>query len=255
MDDAKTIVLVLQNYFTDIRQTDPEAPVISRYAYGNDYHEVVRSKLQLLLSTIQDLLPGTKGLIFTDSSPILEKAWSVRAGLGWIGKNSLLISPEHGSFCFIGGILLNADLGSFSATMPADLCGNCSLCLEACPTKALVAPRILDARRCIAYQTIELKDAPDISLAGRFMNRVYGCDICQEVCPWNRNARRHTEETFHPSPELMDLSAEKWFRMNPALFEKLFSGSPVRRAGFEKLKRNLEFLTIKSAANDRGETI
>jgi epoxyqueuosine reductase len=242
LEGAKTIVLVLQNYYTTSTQTDPAAPVISRYAYGKDYHVVIKEKLQLLYRFIQEQIPDGRGHIFCDSAPIPEKAWASRAGLGWIGKNTLLISPVHGSFCFIGGIVLDITLPESPIQILTDQCGNCSLCMDACPTQALTAPRVLNATRCISYQTAESKDEPDVSLSGKFRNRVYGCDICQEVCPWNRNAKEHTEIQLIASPALMNLTAAQWQEMNPALFDELFQGSPVKRRGFEKFSKNILFL-------------
>jgi len=250
MEGALTLILVTQNYFTPVRQTDPAAPVLSRYAYGKDYHEVVKSKLRSLLTFIQEIIPGSKGRIFTDSSPILEKAWASRAGLGWIGKNTLLISPEAGSFFFLGGILLDREIPGTAPSLPEDRCGTCTLCLEACPTGALIAPRVLDARRCISYQTIEKKDGPDGVLKGRFRNRVFGCDICQEVCPWNRKALLHNEEAFLLSPELEHLTAAEWESMDQTLFSRLFSGTPVMRAGYEKMRRNIDFLLSHQPADE-----
>ena len=243
-ENAQTIIIVLHNYFTHTRQTDPAAPVISKYAYGNDYHEVVKGKLNHLLHHITGIIPGCHGQIFVDSSPIPEKAWARKAGLGWIGKNTLLISPENGSFCFIGGIVLDTKLPDYPVQLLPDHCGDCSLCLDACPTQALAAPRVLDANRCISYQTVECKDGPDVNLSGKFRNRVFGCDICQEVCPWNRKAKEHTENQFNPSPGLLELTASQWNEMDSTLFNELFQASPIKRTGFKRLRKNIEFLKI-----------
>jgi epoxyqueuosine reductase len=242
LENAKTIIIVLQNYFTHTAQTDPAAPVISRYAFGKDYHVIVKEKLNHLLQTIKECIPDCNGRVFTDSAPIPEKAWARKAGLGWIGKNTLLISPTHGSFYFIGGIILDAKLPEYPIQTMSDQCGTCSLCMDACPTQALIAPRVLDAKRCISYQTVELKNGPDVNLSGKFMNRVFGCDICQEVCPWNNKAKEHTESMFNPSPDLMNMTAVQWEKMDKTQFDSLFQESPVKRTGFEKLKKNIVFL-------------
>jgi epoxyqueuosine reductase len=242
VDNAKTVIVVLQNYFTSIRQTSPEAPVISRYAYGTDYHQVMQAKLQKLLQFIRTELPNCSGRVFVDSAPLLEKAWARRAGLGWIGKNSLLISPHHGTFFFIGEIILDAELQYDETLDSFDHCGSCTLCMEACPTQAIVSPRVIDARLCVAYQTIEHSEGPDENLRGTFRNRVFGCDICQEVCPWSNIAREHEEPYFLPSSALLNLTVDEWDLMDEALFNKLFHNSAVNRTGYQKLKRNIRFL-------------
>jgi epoxyqueuosine reductase len=242
LENAKSIIIVLHNYFTHTRQTDPAAPVISRYAFGKDYHEVIKLKLNHLLKYLTEFFPDCNGRVFVDSTPIPEKAWARKAGLGWIGKNTLLISPVHGSFSFIGGIILDIKLPGYPEQALPDQCGTCSLCLDACPTKAITAPRVLDANRCISYQTVELKDEPDVNLSGKFRNRVFGCDICQEVCPWNRKAKENSEIQFNPSPDLINLTSAGWEQMDITLFNELFQGSPVKRSGFEKLKKNILFL-------------
>jgi epoxyqueuosine reductase len=242
LENAKTIIIVLHNYFTHTRQTDPAAPVISGYAFGKDYHEVIKLKLFHLLDFIREIFPDCTGRVFVDSAPITEKAWARKAGLGWIGKNTLLISPDHGSFCFIGGIVLDTELPEFPIQIIPDQCGNCTLCMDACPTQAIEAPRLLNATRCISYQTVELKDGPDTNLTGKFRNRVYGCDICQDICPWNTNAKEHTEIQFNPSPALMNLTSAQWEQMDLTLFDELFQESPVKRRGFEKLRKNIVFL-------------
>jgi epoxyqueuosine reductase len=242
--NAKTIVIVLQNYFTTLHQTDPEAPVLSKYSFGTDYHLVIKEKIQKLFQFIREEIPGCSGRIFVDSAPILEKALARRAGLGWIGKNSLLISPVHGSFVFIGEIILDTELSYDPIQEIRDHCRNCTLCLEACPTHALKGNRMVDVPLCIAYQTIENHEGPDIALRGSFRNRVFGCDICQDVCPWNQKAVPHEEPAFNPSPALLNLTASEWAGMDENLFQKLFYNSPVKRAGFEKLKKNIDFVNF-----------
>lgn len=242
VENAKTVVVVLQNYYTRIVQSDPKAPVISKYAYGKDYHLVMKSKLRHLLNFIDHEIKPCSGRIFVDSAPVLERVWARRAGLGWIGKNSNLISPVHGSFVFIGELILDTELPYDKPAEVNDRCGNCSKCLDACPVKAIVSHRTVNASLCISYQTIERKGDPDEKLKGEFSNRVFGCDICQDVCPWNRKSVEHKETGFDPSPALLKLSAPEWAVMDLALFNELFRNSPLQRTGFEKLKKNLDFL-------------
>jgi epoxyqueuosine reductase len=241
-ENAKTIVVVLLNYFPAQTQTDPEAPVISKYAYGTDYHFVLKDKLQKLHSFIQTEIKPCNGRPFVDSAPVLERAWARRAGLGWIGKNSNLISVTHGSFLFIGELMLDAELPYDRPKLVRDHCGTCTRCIDACPTKAIVANRVVDARKCISYQTIELKGSLDENLKGQFENRVFGCDICQDVCPWNLKSEPHNEPEFEPGPKLLQLSKQEWFQMEQPLFTELFKKSAVKRTGFSGLKRNLQFI-------------
>jgi epoxyqueuosine reductase len=241
-ENAKTIIIVLQNYFPIETQKDKEAPVLSKYAYGTDYHFVMKDKLKKLLQFIQDEIQPCKGRPFVDSAPVLEKAWARKAGLGWIGKNSNLISVEHGSFFFIGELILDIDLPYDKPESVRDNCGKCTKCIDACPTKAIIADRVVDARKCISYQTIELNDELDENLKGQFENRVFGCDICQDVCPWNLKSTPHSEPGFEPHPKLLQLTSKDWDQMERPLFNELFKNSAVKRTGFNGLKRNIEFL-------------
>ena len=245
---AKTIIVVLQNYFPKAKQKDKDAPVISKYAYGTDYHFVMRNKLKKLLVFIQNEIENCKGRPFVDSAPVLERAWAKRAGLGWIGKNSNLISMTHGSFFFIGELVLDTELPYDEPNLVRDRCGNCTHCIDACPTKAIISDRTVDARKCISYQTIELKGELDNNLRGQFENRVFGCDICQDVCPWNLKSKPHHESNFEPNPKLMELSVKEWFDIQKPLFDDLFKNSAVKRTGFPGLRRNLKF--IQSEKND-----
>ncbi len=250
-DNAKTILIVLQNYFPSEAQKDSSAPVLSKYAYGTDYHFVLKDKLRKLLKFIQKEIHTCNGRPFVDSAPVLERAWAKRAGLGWIGKNSNLISVEHGSFFFIGELLLDIELPYDSPKQVTDHCGKCTRCIDACPTKAIVADKIVDARKCISYQTIELKGELDSDLKEKFENRVFGCDICQDVCPWNLKSQPHNEPGFIPANQLLSLNRNEWYQMDQTLFKVLFKNSAVKRAGFQGLKRNLDF--IQSA--NHGEEI
>ncbi|MGC9353076.1 MAG: tRNA epoxyqueuosine(34) reductase QueG [Mariniphaga sp.] len=248
-ENAKTVIVVLQNYFPKATQKDPEAPVLSKYAYGTDYHFVMKGKLRKLLAFIQEQTGPCNARPFVDSAPVLERAWARRAGLGWVGKNSNLISVEHGSFFFIGELILDIELPYDHPKQVTDHCGTCTRCIDACPTKAIVANRVVDARKCISYQTIELKDELDENLKGQFENRVFGCDICQDICPWNLKSTPHNEECFTPHPKLPELSKHDWHQMERPLFNDLFKNSAVKRAGFKGLKRNLEFIQPETNHN------
>ena len=241
-DDAKTIIVVLLNYYPDKTQEDPTAPVLSKYAYGTDYHFILKNKLRELLGFINKEIAPCSGRAFADSAPVLERAWARKAGLGWIGKNSNLISLHHGSFFFIGELILNIELPYDTSKTITDHCGRCTKCIDACPTKAIIADRVVDARKCISYQTIEVKGELEETLKGRFENRVFGCDICQDVCPWNLNPEPHNEPGFEPHPKLLQLKKEEWENMDRTLFNELFRNSAVKRAGYKGLLRNLEFI-------------
>jgi len=245
IEGAKTIIVVLQNYYPKETQTDKTSPVLSKYAYGTDYHFVLKEKLKGLLQFIQNEVVACNGFPFVDSAPVLERAWAKRAGMGWIGKNSNLISVEHGSFFFIGELILDVELPFDKPKLVTDHCGKCTRCIDACPTKAIVANRIIDARLCISYQTIELKGELDENLRGRFENRVFGCDICQDVCPWNLKSENNNEPKFIPNPQLLKLTVDEWRRMKKPLFDQLFKKSAVKRTGFTGIKRNLRFIDFE----------
>ena len=240
VENSKTVISVLLNYFPSAKQADPEAPVLSKYAFGTDYHFVMKDKLNTLLKFIQDEISPCEGRCFVDSAPVLDRAWAARAGLGWIGKNTNLISTEHGSFFFIGELIIDLELPA-EKKLVRNHCGNCTRCIDACPTQALT-PFVLDARKCISYQTIENRGEIDASLKGKFENRVFGCDICQDVCPWNLKSEVHHEPAFVPELELMNLTKEEWIGLDKERFNNLFRNSAVKRTRFEGLKRNLKFL-------------
>ncbi len=241
-ENAKTIIVVLQNYFPNELQQDSTAPVLSKYAYGTDYHFIIKDKLNKLLRFIQQEIGDCNGRAFVDSAPVLERAWAKKAGLGWIGKNSLLISQKHGSFFFIGELILDVELPFDDIKLVQNHCGNCTRCIDACPTKAIIADGVVDARKCISYQTIEKKGDLDLGLKNQFENRVFGCDICQDVCPWNSKPIPHNEPGFEPNQKLMALTNDEWYKMDRPLFNGLFKNSPVKRTGFKGLKRNLDFI-------------
>lgn len=237
---AKSVVSLFYNYFPENTPVDVHAPKISRYAYGADYHHVIKDKLFTFMHHIQDQIGTVGGRVFVDSAPVLEKAWAAKSGLGWVGKNTNLIRKQNGSYFFIAELILDLELETDG--MVTDHCGSCTACLDACPTDAFVAPYKLDASKCISYFTIELKDAIPNEVKGQFDNWAFGCDICQEVCPWNRFAAPHEEPAFQPKPELMNMTKGDWNEVTEEVFNRLFEVSAVKRTGFDGLKRNLEFL-------------
>jgi len=241
VEGAQSVVSVLLNYYPSQKQTDPEAPVLAKYAYGKDYHDVMRKKLKSLLSYTNNLIPECNGRVFVDSAPVMEHAWASRAGLGWIGKNSLLLTSKFGSFVFIGEMIITAELEYDKPVN--DMCGSCRNCITSCPTGAIVEDRVVDAGKCISYHTIENKttEIPEI-FKDTFKNRVFGCDICQDVCPWNRKVSPHTIADFDPHPDIPALSKKDWHLITQERFNELFRGSAVKRAKFEGLRRNLDFL-------------
>lgn len=240
-DGAKTVISVIMNYYNPEMQEDSSAPVLSRYAYGKDYHKVLRKKLKILLQYINEILPGTNGRVFVDSAPVLEHAFARNAGLGWIGKNSLLLNKEFGSYFFIGEIIIDKEL-EYNDHEITDYCGNCSLCIDECPTHAINTNRTVNAGKCISYLTIEHKEELPYEYLNSFYNRVFGCDICQDVCPWNRKLEKHHIQEFNPLEELMKMKRDDWKNMEVSKFKQIFDGSAVKRAGFTGLKRNIEFL-------------
>ena len=240
---TKSIVTVLYNYFPKQEIGSSIKYKIAKYAYGSDYHDVLKRKMRQLLARIETQTGKLEGVrIFVDSAPVLDRAWAVRCGLGFIGKNTSLIHPKKGSFFFIGHLFLPLELEETGKTM-TNHCGRCTKCLDACPTGALESPFHIDARKCISYLTIEYKG----SLAGidpkTFKGWMYGCDICQDVCPYNRFAQPNNEPEFQPSEQLMNMKESDWEKLNQADFESLFKHSAVKRAGYEGLKRNIEFLS------------
>ncbi|GAA4011821.1 tRNA epoxyqueuosine(34) reductase QueG [Hymenobacter fastidiosus] len=243
VDGAKSVVSLLLNYYPaeEDQQQDADTLKISKYAYGRDYHFVIKDKLKTLLQDIQQEIGEVGGRCFVDSAPVLDKAWAKKSGLGWVGKNANLITPGTGSFYFIAELILDLEL-DYDGPIK-DYCGTCTKCLDACPTGAITEPYVVDGSKCISYFTIELKDQIPTEMAGKFGNWVFGCDICQDVCPWNRFARPHSEAQFKPNPQLPHLSATDWQEITHELFSELFRQSAVKRTGYAGLTRNIRFVT------------
>ncbi len=235
---AKSIISVLLNYYPEKLQKD-NTYKISKYAYGKDYHFVIKEKLYDLLEFIQIEIGDVSGRTFVDSAPVMDKVWAAKSGLGWIGKNTNLISKEFGSFVFIGELIIDLEL-KYDKSIK-DYCGTCTKCIDACPTNAL-SPYRLDARKCISYLTIEKKEDLPEEMKGTWKDWIFGCDICQDVCPWNSKLKPHNEEVFNLSDELKNLSKTEWLKLDGPTFKKIFKNSPLERAKFEGFKRNVEFL-------------
>lgn len=237
---AKSVVTLMYNYYNDEQQTDPNAPKISMYAYGKDYHHVVKNKLKTFLSILNEEIGEVNGRCFVDSAPVLERDWAKHSGIGWIGKNSLLINKKQGSYFFLAELIIDLEL---EADAPIkDYCGRCTRCIDACPTEAIVEPYVVDGSKCISYFTIELKDAIPQEVKGKFDNWMFGCDVCQQVCPWNRFSKRHNESDFEPHPDLLGMTKSEWEEVTEEVFRELFRKSAVKRTKFKGLKRNIDFL-------------
>ena len=239
VDDSKSVISLLLNYYPSEIQ-NPESFKISKYACGQDYHFVIKQKLNELLHSIQNEIGAVSGRAFVDSAPVLDKAWAAKSGLGWIGKNSNLITQKRGSFYFIAELIIDLDLDYDHAT--TDHCGTCTACIDACPTEAIVAPYVVDGSKCISYFTIELKENIPPELKGKFNDWAFGCDICQDVCPWNKYSKPHSEPLFNPNQEILDFSKKDWIEITDETFKKVFSKSAVKRTKFEGFKRNIDFL-------------
>lgn len=242
--DSKSVVSLLYNYYTDRNQSDPKSPKIAMYALGEDYHFVIKRKLKKLLEHLQTTVGDVSGRVFVDSAPVMERQWAEKSGLGWIGKNTLLLNRKAGSYFFIAEMILDLELEFDGPT--TDHCGTCTACIDACPTEAIYAPFKMDASRCISYLTIEYREEIPSEFKDKMENWAFGCDICQQVCPWNKFTTHHKEPAFEPKQELMDFSENDWHEMTEQVFEKVFKDSPVKRTKFKGLKRNLAFLKNKS---------
>jgi epoxyqueuosine reductase len=237
VENTKSIISLAVNYFPE-EQQNPGLPQIAKYAYGTDYHMVVKDMLYQLLDVIKTQYGNVSGRVFTDSAPVLEHAWAERSGLGWIGKHSLIIHPQHGSFLFLGELFIDMEIEPDAPV--ADRCGSCTRCMDACPVKAIIAPRIVDARRCLSYLTIEYRGTfdPEVQLHGR----LFGCDICQDVCPWNKKAGPGGTNVFKSDRKMLDKTVEEWQHLSEEEFDILTANSPLQRAGFHAIKRNAKQL-------------
>jgi epoxyqueuosine reductase len=240
VEDAKTVVVLSFNYYTDAQQA-PDAPKISKYAYGDDYHIVIRKKLKELIARMEERYGRINGRGFVDSAPVMERAWAQKAGLGWNGKHTLLINKQKGSFFFLAVLITDLEI-EVDEPMHTDHCGTCTRCIDACPTDAIVQPWLLDASKCISYLTIELKESIPDDFKGSMHDWMFGCDICQDVCPWNRFSKPHNEPSFQAKPQLLQMSRADWQEITDEVFKELFSKSAVKRTGLKGLKRNIEFL-------------
>ena len=239
-DGAKSVISLTYNYFTDKEQKDKSAPKISKYAFGEDYHFIIKKKMKNLIFSLKEKIGNFNGRSFVDSAPVMEKEWALRGGLGWIGKNTNIISKKRGSYFFIAEIIVDLELEYDQAV--TDHCGNCTACIDSCPTYAIIEPYKLDASKCISYFTIELKDSIPDEFKNKMENWMFGCDICQDVCPWNRFSKQHNEPLFNPKSELLNMTLNDWKELTEDTFKKVFNNSPLKRTKFSGLKRNISFL-------------
>ena len=242
VNDAKSVVSLLYNYYPEQKQ-NTNAPKISKYAYGKDYHEIIKEKLNEFLNTLKEKIGDVNGRAFVDSAPVLDKAWAKKSGLGWIGKNANLINKQQGSFFFIAELIIDIEL-EYDGPMQ-DYCGTCTKCIDACPTEAIVEPFIVDGSKCISYLTIELKDAIPNEFKNKMDNWAFGCDVCQDVCPWNRFSMPHNEIQFNNHTGLLNLTNDEWHEITEETFSVIFKHSAVKRTKYKGLKRNLEFIKTK----------
>jgi epoxyqueuosine reductase len=238
---AKSVITLLINYFPS-EQQNSQSPKIAKYAYGNDYHEVIRAKLKTLLALMKEQIGEINGRGFVDSAPVLERAWASKSGLGWIGKNSNLLNKQIGSFFFIATLIVDVEL-EYDDAYAKDYCGSCTKCIDSCPTEAILPGKVVDGSKCISYFTIELKDMLVPSdQKEQFKDWMFGCDVCQDVCPWNRFSKPHNTIEFTPIPQVLNLSKNEWEEMSEETFKEVFKHSPLKRSKYAGIKRNLQFL-------------
>ena len=238
---AKSVITLLLNYFPSEQQRK-DVPQVSKYAYGKDYHEVIREKLKVFLQMIKENIGDVHGQGFADSAPVLEKTWAQKSGLGWIAKNGNLITKQYGSFFFIATLIVDLEL-EYDDPFTKDFCGTCTMCIDVCPTNAILDDKVIDGSKCISYFTIELKDMliPD-KMKGQFANKMFGCDICQDVCPWNRFSKPTKEVAFTPLPQILNFTTTDWEDLTEESFKIIFKDSPLKRSKYAGIKRNLKFL-------------
>lgn len=239
VDGSKSVVSLLLNYYPSEFQRD-DTFKISKYAYGDDYHTIIKEKLRELLFSIQTNIGEVFGRAFTDSAPVLDKAWAAKSGLGWIGKNSNLLTQKVGSYYFIAELIIDLELDYDSAV--TNHCGSCTACIDACPTQAIESAYIVNGSKCISYFTIELKEAIPQEVKGKFDDWIFGCDVCQDVCPWNRFSKPHNQPLFNPKLDMLQFSKRDWLEITEETFQKVFKGSAVKRTKFAGLQRNIEFI-------------
>ncbi|APA66356.1 tRNA epoxyqueuosine(34) reductase QueG [Maribacter sp. 1_2014MBL_MicDiv] len=239
VEGSKSVISLLLNYFPEKTQRE-DSYKISKYAYGQDYHHIIKGKLRQLQEFITEEIGEVHGRAFVDSAPVLDKAWAAKSGLGWVGKNSNLLTQQVGSFYFIAELIVDIDLEYDHAV--TDHCGTCTACLDACPTQAIVEPYVVDGSKCISYFTIELKNELPNEMKGSFDDWMFGCDVCQDVCPWNRFSKPHNEPLFIPHPELLSMTKKDWEEITVDVFQKVFKKSAVKRTKYGGLTRNIEFL-------------
>ncbi|MGH2552784.1 MAG: tRNA epoxyqueuosine(34) reductase QueG, partial [Chitinophagaceae bacterium] len=239
---ARSVITLLMNYFPSEKQV-ADVPKISKYAFGKDYHNVIREKINALIQLMKEEIGEIHGRGFVDSAPVLERSWAQRSGLGWIGKNGNLINKQRGSFFFIATLITDLEL-EYDHPFAKDYCGTCTRCIDACPTNAILPDKVVDGSQCISYFTIELKEMmiPEAQ-KGKFENWMFGCDVCQDVCPWNRFSTHHQETGFTPIPEVLNLSTKEWKEMTEENFKKIFKDSPLSRAKYKGIQRNLKFIS------------
>jgi len=237
VDGAKSIISLSLNYFPKEEQANKEY-LVSKYAYGRDYHEVIKEKLHALMNKIREQVGEVHGRAFVDSAPVMDKVWARESGIGWIGKHTNLINKQNGSFFFLAELIIDLEC-EYDAPMQTDHCGTCTRCIDACPTQAIVAPYLLDASKCISYLTIELKNEIPKEMQGSYQNWIFGCDVCQDVCPWNRFSIAHNTPAFNPNSDWFHFSKKEWDELSKESFEVLFKHSPIKRTKYEGLKRNL----------------
>ena len=240
VEGSKSVVSLLLNYFPTQKQ-NPDSFKISKYAYGQDYHLVIKDKLKLFYQKIQEEIGEVNGRFFVDSAPVMDKVWAQKSGLGWMGKNGNIIHPKRGSFFFIAELILDLELEADGPIK--DFCGTCTKCMDACPTDALNQAYVVDGSKCISYLTIELKDAIPVEFKDKMSDWIFGCDVCQDVCPWNRFSLQHQEPVFNPKSNILNFSKEDWVDISDEIFKDIFTKSAVKRAKFEGLKRNINFIS------------
>jgi epoxyqueuosine reductase len=240
VDDAKSVISLSYNYFPKIHQKR-DTYKIAKYAYGEDYHHIIKAKLKELTFFIENLIGQVNGRAFVDSAPVLERAWAEKSDVGWRGKNSLLLQKNKGSFFFLAELIIDAEL-AYDNPFITNHCGTCTKCIDACPTNAILPNNTIDGSKCISYFTIELKEEIPTSMKGKFEDWMFGCDICQDVCPWNRFSKPHSEEKFNPHPDLLHMTKKDWQEITEEVFRKIFKKSAVKRTKFAGLVKNISFL-------------